>query len=158
MHGLEQATEQAMDPAPLEALSGSLPAAAELDPASLLPACREHRLATASLDLYSIRIPASPGRVTCPRCRRRFLAAGPTGFADEETICDPCLLEADHQLGMVLALVAISRAFGASELETDQDYWEAISELGAFARIYERFAARHGPARSFTAPDPPADA
>ncbi len=101
---------------------------------------------------FSIRIPQPAGSARCARCRVRFSAAGPTGFAKDSPICDMCLLEGSQELGMVMALVAVVRAFGAVRTATQEDYQEALSELGAFARIYERFAAKSGPPRVFRIP------
>ena len=101
---------------------------------------------------YSIRIPEPAGPARCARCQTRFSAAGPTGYAEDRPICDMCLLEGSSQLGMVMALVAVVRAFGAVRPSSHQDYREALSELGAFSRIYERFAAKSGPPRVFRIP------
>ena len=101
---------------------------------------------------YSIRIPEPEGPARCARCRARFSAAGPTGHAEDLPICDMCLLEGSAELGMVLALAAVVRAFGTVLPESHDDYREALAELGAFARIYERFAAKSGPPRVFRIP------
>ena len=101
---------------------------------------------------YSIRLPQPPGMVRCARCRVRFSAIGPTGHAEDSPICDMCLLEGSQELGMVLALVAVVRAFGAVQPASHSDYGEALNELGAFARIYESFAIKSGPARIFRIP------
>jgi hypothetical protein len=97
--------------------------------------------------LYSIRVPEPSGEVECGSCRTRFLAAGPTGYADDDPICDLCLLVASEDLGMVLALVAVVRAFAAPPYEKSRHYWAALAEVGSFGRIYERVAARSGPPR-----------
>ncbi len=102
--------------------------------------------------VYSIRVPQTAGEVRCPRCRVRFSATGPTGYAEDVPICDMCLLEGSQELGMVMALVAVVRAFGAVRASSYEDYQEALSELGAFSRIYERFAAKSGPPRIFRIP------
>ncbi len=102
--------------------------------------------------MYSIRVPIPAGMVRCARCRVRFSAAGPTGFAEDSPICDMCLLEGAPELGMVLALVAVVRAFGVVRPSGHGDYREALNELGAFCRIYERFAIKAGPARVFRIP------
>lgn len=102
--------------------------------------------------LYSIRVPRPAGPAICARCRVRFPAAGPTGYAEDSPICDMCLLEGSQELGMVLALVAVVRAFGVVRASSHEDYQEALGELGAFARIYERFAAKSGPPRIFRIP------
>jgi hypothetical protein len=102
---------------------------------------------------YSIRIPVPAGEACCPRCLRRFLAAGPTGFVDEQPICDLCLLDGSQPLGMLLALAAVVRTFGAVEPEREEERLEASEELAAFARIYERVAAKSGPPRAFEFPE-----
>lgn len=102
--------------------------------------------------LYSIRIPVPAGEARCARCRVVFSAAGPTGYAEDSPICDMCLLEGSQELGMVLALVAVVRAFGGVRPSSHGDYREALNELGAFSRIYEQFAAKSGPARIFRIP------
>ncbi len=101
---------------------------------------------------YSIRVPEPAGATRCDRCKSRFSAMGPTGYAEDRPICDMCLLEGSSELGMVLALVAVVRAFGAVEPTDREDYRDALKELGAFARIYERVAAKSGPARIFRIP------
>ncbi len=102
--------------------------------------------------LYSIRIPRPAGSARCARCRVRFSAAGPTGYVEDSPICDMCLLEGSQELGMAMALVAVVRAFGTVRSSSHGDYQEALGELGAFARIYERFAAKSGPPRMFRIP------
>jgi len=97
--------------------------------------------------LYSIRVPEISAEVRCSSCDTRFHAAGPTGYADEEPICDLCLFTASEPLGMVLALVSKVRAFAAPVYESDDDYGEALGEVGAFGRTYECVAARFGAPR-----------
>lgn len=111
-----------------------------------------------ALVLYSIRIPEMPGPVGCHHCGIRFHAAGPTGYADDEPICDLCLLESSHELGMVMGLIAVTRDFGVRPADSGEDYTEALAEFGAFARIYERFAALSGPRRIFEVPQGLSDA
>ncbi|MCP3962861.1 MAG: hypothetical protein GY719_33905 [bacterium] len=120
---------------------------AEAEPAPSWPA--QHELEHVS---YSIRIPEPPGPVTCGHCRAHFIAAGPTGYAEDRLICDMCLLEGAPELGMVIALVAVVRAFGTVQPSNHEDYRDALAEIGAFARIYERFAAKSGPPRVFRVP------
>lgn len=102
--------------------------------------------------LYSIRMPIAPGRVSCLQCHLRFLAQGPTGFIDDQPICDMCLLEADHDLGLLMALASVTRSFGELRDVTSGEYMEALAELGAFARIYDQIAAKTGPPRTFRVP------
>ena len=63
----------------------------------------------------------------------------------DAAICDLCLLEGSHDLGMVLAAVAVTRAY-ASMGGTPEERQAALEELGAFARVYERVAAKSWPA------------
>lgn len=102
---------------------------------------------------YAVRLPRPAGEESCPRCGSTFSATGPTGHAGELPICDLCLLEGSPPLGMLLALAAVVRAFGAVEAPAGEEYHEALEELASFARVYERFASRFGPARSFRLPD-----
>lgn len=95
----------------------------------------------------SVRIPPTPDIVTCPRCSARLFAGGPTGFQGDDPICDACLLEAAPELGMVLVLVAMARLFGGPPPTKDEGGRVSLVELGAFARVYERFAAERSPTR-----------
>ncbi|MEM7583541.1 MAG: hypothetical protein AAF560_09200 [Acidobacteriota bacterium] len=97
----------------------------------------------------SIRIPDPAGKTRCGRCRVRFSATGPTGFSEDQPICDMCLLEGSPELGMVMAVIAVVRAFGSAQPLSREEYQEALAELGAFSRIYERFASKSGPPRAF---------
>ncbi len=98
---------------------------------------------------YTIRLASPARKVHCPHCGRHFLAAGPTGFRDEEPVCDLCLLEKVEELGMVLAMIAVVRVFAVSRYESRPEYVAALYELGGFARVYEQVAARSGPPRIF---------
>ena len=101
--------------------------------------------------VYGIR--AAPGReVACAACGRRFAGSGPIGHRDGEPLCDMCLFEGDAELGMVLALVAVTRAYAAIAGKSPAEWLEPLRELGDFARVYECFAARIGPARPFDIP------
>ena len=104
---------------------------------------------------YSIRIPHHHGRRRCATCSGVFRAAGPTGFAGEIPICDLCLFRGDPQLGMIIALIAVSRNFARSPKSIFETFFQALLELGAFARLYETFAARYGPPRPFELPGRP---
>jgi len=100
---------------------------------------------------YSIQVPEPQRRLVCPRCDTLFLAAGPTGHEAGRPICDLCLLEGSHELGVLLALASTARIFGAFETEDAAEYEQALGDYGAFARIYEVIAARSGPPRLFPA-------
>ncbi len=98
-------------------------------------------------DDFSIRHAEDPDAI-CALCDRPT-GTGPVGHSGDRPVCDLCLLEGSSVLGMVLALVAVVRAFGSVEVSSDEEHRQALAELGAFARIYERFAAKSGPARRF---------
>lgn len=99
---------------------------------------------------YSIRMPEHPGKVPCARCGGRFQATGPTGHADQEPICDPCLLECERDLGLALGLVSVMRTYASASFSSVRDHWDALVEVGAIARVYEGVAGdRFGPARKF---------
>ncbi len=56
---------------------------------------------------------------------------------DDEPICDLCLLERSNDLGLLLAIAAVTRAY-AGTVGPAGDRQEALHELGVFARIYHR--------------------
>lgn len=97
--------------------------------------------------VYSIRVATDPGS-PCRLCAAET-GSGPVGYREEEPVCDLCLLENSPELGMLLAVAAVTRACGSVEIASAADRRDALNELGAFARIYERIAARSGPARLF---------
>ncbi len=99
---------------------------------------------------YSIRVATNPGTL-CGQCAEPT-GAGPIGCLDDEPICDMCLLEGSHELGMVLAVIAVARAYASIDPGQVRERREALEELGAFVRIYERFAAKSGPPRRFRVP------
>ena len=99
---------------------------------------------------YCLRL-AEQGGTPCALCREAT-GSGVVGYLAEDPVCDLCLLEGSSELGMVLALICVTRAYGALPLAAGEGAREALIELGAFARIYERFAARFGPARFFKIP------
>ena len=95
--------------------------------------------------IYSIRV-ATVADAPCALCRTAT-GSGPIGYRDERPICDLCLLEESQELGMALALIAVTRAYASVEPSSEEDRRQGLEVLGAFARIYERFAAKSGPAR-----------
>ncbi len=101
--------------------------------------------------LYSIRLAESPG-TRCAACGKQETGAGPVGYLDDHPICDLCLLEADTDLGMALALIAVTRAYGSMEAGSSREHQDALEELGAFAHIYHRIASKSWPARIFRIP------
>ncbi len=143
------------DPAGIDALDFSCEAVATCAAESEMPSQEKRWNADVVVEAapYSIRIPVPAGETRCGRCLSRFLAAGPTGFVEEQPICDLCLLDGSQPLGMLLALAAVVRTFGAVEPAREEDYREAAEELAVFARIYERVAAKSGPPRAFEFPE-----
>ncbi|MEM9557682.1 MAG: hypothetical protein AAGC60_25715 [Acidobacteriota bacterium] len=103
--------------------------------------------AAASADELSIRIARPTRRSRCALCRRRVVAAGPIGHAGSRPVCDRCLLDHDPQLGMAMAMISVARAYGSSRPHSLPDEERARAELLAFARLYDQFVARFGPAR-----------
>ena len=67
-------------------------------------------------------------------------------------VCDLCLVEGSHELGMVLAVVSVVRAYANVAADSPEHHPDALRELGAFARIYESFAVKSGPMRLFRIP------
>ncbi len=59
---------------------------------------------------YSIRITDSPGTL-CAACGKQETGDGPVGYLDDSPVCDLCLLERTTDLGMALALIAVTRAY-----------------------------------------------
>ncbi len=109
---------------------------------------RRHRVLLPET-IYSLRIPPGEHRAACPRCGHCWRLSGPTAYADGDPICDLCLLTSEQQLGMVLALVSITRMYAGAAWTSPEEHHAALVELGAFARIYDRFAARFGAPRMF---------
>lgn len=107
---------------------------------------------------YAIRVPKVPIGALCPRCATCFWASGPTGYENERAICDACLLEACHPLGMLLALALVTRQLANLSTEAGSDYDGALREVGLFAQVYEQVAAQDGPPRKFELPQPYRDA
>ncbi len=99
--------------------------------------------------VYSVRLPPDEHRAACPRCGHCWRLSGPTAYANDEPICDLCLLTSEQQLGMVLAVLSVTRMYASAAWASPEDHHTALVELGAFARIYDRFAARFGPLRVF---------
>ncbi len=100
---------------------------------------------------YSI-LPAPRRKVSCAACGRRFAGSGPVGCRDGAPICDLCLFEGDAELGMVVALISVARAYASVAGRFPGQLLDPLLELGSFARLYERFAATIGPPRLFAIP------
>lgn len=99
---------------------------------------------------YSIRVTENPDTL-CASCGKQETGAGPVGHLDDEPICDLCLLQANSDLGLLLALAAVVRAYAATE-GSQEEQREALAELSVFARIYHRVASQSWPARIFRIP------
>ena len=100
--------------------------------------------------LYSIRVAESSGTL-CAACGKQETGSGPVGYMDDEPICDLCLLERSTDLGLMMAVVAVVRAYAGTGGAPEQRQ-EALEELGVFARIYHRVASKSWPARIFRIP------
>ncbi|MEM1180486.1 MAG: hypothetical protein AAGM22_19230 [Acidobacteriota bacterium] len=96
---------------------------------------------------YSIRVPETPTKVLCCLCGSAFTAAGPTGHVNDQPVCDLCMLERSLQLGLVLALVAVTRSYGGGWPVDEVEEDHARFELMAFARLYDAKASAFAPAR-----------
>ncbi len=96
--------------------------------------------------LFSIRIAGSPDTL-CTACGKQETGTGPVGYLDGEPICDLCLLKRTTDLGLILALVSVIRAYASMGAGTSEAHQEALAELGAFARIFHRIASKSWPAR-----------
>ncbi len=118
-------------------LAGATPQPPEADPRPLPEGLSR---AVPDEPLYSIRVADSPGTL-CAACGKQETGAGPVGYLDDEPICDLCLLERSTDLGLMLATIAVVRAY-AGTVGTAQDQQEALNELGVFARIYHRVASK----------------
>ncbi len=99
---------------------------------------------------YTIRLAKSPG--TCAVCREDT-GVGPVGYLDESPICDLCLLEGSTDLGMIIALVSVVRAFATVRSDGSPDHQEALKELNLFARLFHQIASKSWPARLFRLPN-----
>ncbi len=100
---------------------------------------------------YSIRV-ATGHPVACAVCGRELAGGAPLGQRGEEPLCDMCLLEGSPQLGLMLALVAVARTYAVAAGRSREPSPEALHELGYFACVYERIAAKSGPMRAFRIP------
>ncbi|MCG8460469.1 MAG: hypothetical protein MI919_29660 [Holophagales bacterium] len=96
----------------------------------------------------SIRMPGASGTVECAACRAGVALSGPTAFRGAVVMCDGCLLRAEPELGMLLAVAAVVRSYGQSRPEGLLDETTLRAELLAFARVYERWAGERGPGRT----------
>ncbi len=84
---------------------------------------------------YSIRVAEKPG-VPCAICECPT-GVGPVAYRDDEPICDLCALDVCVDLGLVLAMVAVSRAFGAVPAWEREASQEGLAQPGAFSRVFE---------------------
>ncbi len=133
---------------PTEGTLAPSPTQPEADPTPL-PAALS-RSTEADAPLYSIRVAENPGTL-CAACGKQETGSGPVGFFDDQAVCDLCLLQGNTDLGLMVAMTAVSRAYAATGGSIDEQQ-EALAELGAFARIYHRIASQSWPARIFRLP------
>ena len=90
---------------------------------------------------YSIEINRSPGRL-CANCRAHSSAEGPVGHRDGAPICDVCLLVGDQDLGLLLALGILVRAYAADvEQSSERSQTEGLRLLALFAMLFDRQAS-----------------
>ena len=99
---------------------------------------------------FSIRLAEKAGAV-CSICDEPT-GSGPIGCCEGEPICDRCLIEGCHELGMVIALISIVRGIACLEPVNEDQEQAALGELREFAKIYEQIARRLGPPRPFPSP------
>ncbi len=107
--------------------------------------------ATETEYLYSIRVADEAGE-DCAICEAPT-GAGPVGYRDDDTVCDMCLLDACTDLGLVLALIAVTRAFGAVPWRDRESGQEGLAQLGAFARVFEHILAKKSERRGMDLPE-----
>ncbi len=100
---------------------------------------------------YSIRIADEAGE-ECTTCGVPT-GAGPVGFRDDDAVCDMCMLDGGIDLGLVLVLVAVSRAFGAVPGKDRKAGQEGLAQLGAFARVFEHVMAKRAERRGLDLPE-----
>jgi len=90
---------------------------------------------------YSVQINQTPGSL-CVACKTNPSAEGPVGYFNNAPVCDICLLLGAKELGMLVALAVLVRAFAdddANSPPAESD--ESLSLLVLFARIYDRQAS-----------------
>ncbi len=107
------------------------------------------RLTRTDDPLYSIRLVEDPGTL-CADCGKQETGCGPVGFRDDDPVCDLCLLEGTTDLGLMMAMTAVSRAYAETGGTAEEP--GALHELGVFARIYHQVASKSWPLRIFRIP------
>ncbi len=100
---------------------------------------------------YSIRVLRSAGP-PCATCGGET-GMGAVGHCGDDPTCDRCMLDQCEPLGMLLALVAVTRAYAVTGTVEPGAARESLVELGGFARIFEQVVAKWGPARLITNDD-----
>ncbi len=91
--------------------------------------------------LYSIRN-LTEQENTCTCCDTA-LGPGPTGFRDNEPLCELCMIDDSPRLGIVLMLVAMARAC----TQGHRRYPAApifVGQLMVFARLFDNVFRREG--------------
>ncbi len=132
-----------------ECSPGRLPDPATVRLPSKAPvAHRDRAMRHAGHSTYAIRVLRSPG-VPCATCGAET-GMGAVGHDGDDPVCDRCLLEQCEPLGMLLALVAVTRAYATTGTNEPDAARESLVELGGFARIFEHVIAKWGPPRLVT--------
>ena len=89
---------------------------------------------------YSVQINRTPG-TPCAVCEKNLSAEGPVGHLNDAPVCDVCLLVNAQELGMMVALAVLVRAFANdADQSPSGPVKESLSLLVVFARIYNRQA------------------
>ncbi len=87
---------------------------------------------------YSIRHNHAPGS-RCAGCEEKLTADGPVGYIGSLPICDICLLVGCPDLGLLLALGILARAFAAdSEGASAAERATSLDLLAIFALVFDR--------------------
>ena len=90
------------------------------------------------VDGYSIRHNHLPGS-RCAGCEEKSTWDGPVGYLGTQPICDICLLVGCPELGLLLALGILARAFAAdSEDASAAERATSLDLLAIFALVFDR--------------------
>lgn len=91
-----------------------------------------------SADEYSIRRNQTPDS-RCAMCKEKSTWDGPVGYKGSRPICDICLLVGCPDLGLLLALGILARAFAAdSEDASAAERAASLDLLAIFALVFDR--------------------
>lgn len=87
---------------------------------------------------YSIRRNGSPG-LQCAMCKKKPTWDGPVGYMGSRPICDICLLIGCPDLGLLLALGILARAFAADSAGASAaERAASLDLLAIFALVFDR--------------------